>query len=110
MAREVKNGWELRGLDQDITGPAPVVWRATGQVRRCIRQENDKGAQSCHRTVRLRFMGNRLCVGGQSRAGIVSASVRQVNNGMHPVLVNPVFLEIHDAPLIYGVARCLLTL
>jgi hypothetical protein len=27
VAREVKNGWELRGLDQDITGPAPVVWR-----------------------------------------------------------------------------------
>jgi len=31
--------------------------RATGQVRRCIRRENDKGDQSCHRTVRLRIMG-----------------------------------------------------
>lgn len=26
-AHEVQNGWELRSLEQDITGPAPVVWR-----------------------------------------------------------------------------------
>jgi hypothetical protein len=28
VAHEVETGWELRGLEQDITGPAPVVWRA----------------------------------------------------------------------------------
>lgn len=26
VAHEAENGWELRGLEQDITGPAPVVW------------------------------------------------------------------------------------
>ena len=27
VAHEVQNGWEFRPLEQNITGPAPVVWR-----------------------------------------------------------------------------------
>jgi hypothetical protein len=27
VAHEVQNGWDLRSLEQDITGPTPVVWR-----------------------------------------------------------------------------------
>lgn len=27
VAHELQNGWELRSLEQEITGPAPVVWR-----------------------------------------------------------------------------------
>jgi hypothetical protein len=27
VAHEVQKGWELRSLEHDITGPAPVVWR-----------------------------------------------------------------------------------
>ncbi len=26
VAHEAQNGWELRSLEQEITGPAPVVW------------------------------------------------------------------------------------
>jgi hypothetical protein len=95
VAREVKNGWELRGLDQDITGPAPVVWRERpGKYDDVYGEKTIKATNPVIVLCAYESWGNRLCVGGQSsRKDLVSRLITRLRlcTGVHrlPSVVDP---------------------
>jgi hypothetical protein len=86
VAHEVQNGWELKALEQDITGPAPVVWHQRPGKYHDVYGEKTINAINLDPSL------------GHEAAGLVSFATRE--SGSPPLMsIRPIPTEPPIAPL-----------